>query len=121
MKKNFKPVKILGIILLVIIFLAIFSTVVMLLWNNILATVVHVGLINFWQALGILVLSKILFGGFRGGSHWGRQQRWKHNLHDRWKNMTPEEREKFKQQLKSRCGGRFAGNEKFEEQSEPNK
>ena len=49
------------------------SAAVMLLWNNILVSVVHVGAITFWQAAGILLLSKILFGGFkgRGGMHGG--------------------------------------------------
>jgi len=45
----------------------IFGSLVMFLWNSILPAVLGVSIITFWQALGILVLSKILFGGFRGG------------------------------------------------------
>jgi len=45
---------------------AVFSFIVMSLWNAILPAVIGVKLISFWQALGILVLSKILFGGFGG-------------------------------------------------------
>jgi len=83
-----------------------FVFLVMYLWNSILVSVIHVGIINFWQALGILVLCKILFGGFRGGPQ-GRPMFWRQRMMHRWDNMTPEEREKFREQLKSRCGGRF--------------
>ena len=41
---------------------------VMLLWNNIVVRVIPgVRNLNYWQALGLLVLCRILFGGFRGG------------------------------------------------------
>jgi hypothetical protein len=54
--------------------------------------------ITFWQALGLLVLSRILFGGCGGGSN-GRHK-------SEWKKMTPEEREKFRADMRSRwCGG----------------
>ena len=90
-----------------IFFLAVilFGGVVMLLWNNVLAPVLHVSLIGFWQALGILALSKILFGGFRGG-HWGKHQ-WRQGMMQRWEAMSPEDREKFKQEWANRCGRRF--------------
>ena len=82
----------------------VFGGVVMLLWNNILAQVTNVHTITFVQALGILILSKILFGGFRGG--WGgRRHYWKQKMMSKWNNMTPEEREKFKQEWQKRCGG----------------
>ena len=47
-----------------------FSTVVMLLWNGILPAVLHVGMITFWQAAGLLLLARILFGGFKGRRHY---------------------------------------------------
>ena len=57
--------------------------------------------ITFWQALGLLVLSKILFGGFH--RHGGRDRaRWRQRMKDRWEQMTPEEREKFRKGM--RCG-----------------
>ena len=89
-------------------FITAISFVVMQLWNNLLPDILHVGVITFWQAMGIFVLSKILFGfgrggggrGFRGGAPWMRQK-----MEERFKNMTPEEREKFKQKLRERgCG-----------------
>ncbi len=80
-----------------------FGSIVMLLWNAILPAVIHVSPINFWQALGILILSKILFGGFKGG--WGgrRGYQWKDEMERKLSNMTPEEKEKFKQDWRNRC------------------
>ena len=85
--------------------IALFSFIVMSLWNSILPGVIHVSTITFWQAAGILLLGKILFGGFPGGrGGWGRHRGWRGKMADKWQNMTPEEREKFKQQWKERCG-----------------
>jgi len=76
--------------------------IVMLLWNAILPDVVNAKTINFWQALGLLVLSKILFGGF---GNWGHKKRIMHErMHEKWHRMTPEEREKFKEEWRNRCG-----------------
>jgi hypothetical protein len=82
---------------LAIVAIALFGLVVMGLWNWILPPVTGWRPISYWQALGLLVLSKILFGGFRGhGMHWRR----------RWEKMTPEEREKFREAMRHRCGFR---------------
>ena len=81
----------------------VFGSIVMLLWNNVLAEVLNISTITFGQALGILVLSKILFGGFRGGWGGGRHH-WKNRMQEKWAAMTPEEREKFKAQWQKRCG-----------------
>jgi hypothetical protein len=54
--------------------LALFGFVVMALWNAVLPAVTGLHAITFIQALGLLVLSRILFGGLRGwgrrGGHW---------------------------------------------------
>ncbi len=77
MRHRFNKRKILFIIPMALAGLAFFGWLVELLWNGILAEVVHVSPVNFWQALGILVLCKILFGGFRGGycgrRHWRKE------------------------------------------------
>jgi hypothetical protein len=86
------------------LFFFIIGAVVMLLWNNVLAPVVHISTISFWQALGILVLSKILFGGFRGGGWGPRNYYWKRRMMQKWNNMTPEEKQRFKSQWEARCG-----------------
>jgi Ca2+/H+ antiporter, TMEM165/GDT1 family len=70
----------------------VFGSAVMLLWNGILTSVLRISAITFWQATGILLLAKILFGGFRGRRwHGGWREK---RLH--WQNMTQEEKENFK-------------------------
>lgn len=85
----------------------LFGAIVMFLWNAILPAVVGVKAITFIQALGILLLSKILFGGFgrRGGWQRGRPNEWKDKMKNKFASMTPEEKEKFKDEWKNRCGG----------------
>ena len=82
---------------------ALVSFIVMSLWNMILpAAITGVNPISFWQALGLLILSKILFSGFHGGWKHKRQQ-WKDRMNQKLQNMTPEQREAFKQDLRNRC------------------
>lgn len=88
---------------------ALLGVVVMSLWNWLVPELFAGRVITFWQAMGLLVLSRLLFGGFfrrhgRGGP--GRFR-----LMDRWEQMTPEEREKFRQGMRHGCGlrGRAAG------------
>jgi len=92
--------KVIGIICMVIVGIMVFSGIVMLLWNNLLPALFHFPVITFWQALGLLILAKILFGGFRGG---GPRRQWKDNMKQKWMNMTPEEKEKFKEDWSTRC------------------
>lgn len=92
----------LRIAVIAIVAAAVFGFVVMSLWNWLAPTVFGARPINFWQALGILILSKILFGGFRG--HAGYGGHWRRRMIERWEQMTPEEREKFRQGMVSRCG-----------------
>lgn len=84
-----------------LLFVAVFSFFVMRLWNWLIPGVFGWHAITYWQALGLLVLSKILFGGFRGGPHrhWG----WRRRMMERWDQMSPEEREKFRQSMHG-CG-----------------
>lgn len=103
MKNKFWLRKIAMFLLFVPLALFAFGSVVMLLWNAILPAVLHVSSITFWQALGILLLSKILFGGFRGGWGGGRRHQWKNEMEKKLSNMTPEEKEKFKQEWRNRC------------------
>ena len=92
----------LKIVFFVVLVALALSFVVMSLWNWLMPVLFGLRLISFWQALGLLVLSKILLGGFRGrpggGMHWRRR------MMERWEQMTPEEREKFRQGMRGRCG-----------------
>ncbi len=93
--------KFVGIGVAALVAFVVFTFVVMSLWNWIIPPVVGWHPITFWQALGLLVLSKILFGGFWRGS--GRYH-WRRRMMERWEQMTPEEREKFREGMRSHCG-----------------
>jgi chromate transport protein ChrA len=80
--------------------------VVMNLWNWLAPALFAGRTITFWQALALLVLSRILFGGFRGRPR--HHIAWRRGL-ERWQAMTPEEREKFRQGWRGGCGERWAG------------
>ena len=84
---------------LVLVLLTFF---VMNLWNWLMPALFGWKVITFWQAAGLLILSKILFGGFRGGR--GGPGHWRRRMRDRWENMTPEERENFRKGMRDRCG-----------------
>ena len=88
--------------LFAVVFLAVFTFVVMRLWNWLVPPLFGWHAITYWQALGLLILSKILFGGFRGGPH--RDWQWRRRMMERWEKMTPEEREKFRNSVRGRCG-----------------
>ena len=57
---------VLKVLLIVLLAATVFSFVVMWLWNRLMPVIFGLHAISFWQALGLLVLSRILFGGFRG-------------------------------------------------------
>jgi Ca2+/H+ antiporter, TMEM165/GDT1 family len=104
---RFRVGKIIGFVLLGIIGIFVFGSIVMLLWNNLMPVIFHLPLITFWQALGLLILAKILFSGFRGGPK-AYGSRWKRDaLREGWANMTPEQQEKFRQEWGRRCGKPF--------------
>jgi hypothetical protein len=90
------------------LFIWIGGELVMRLWNWLLPTLFGWRQITFWQAIGLLALCRILFGGWSGGGHGQRsnmRRRMAERIDERWEKMTPEEREKFRQSWRSRCGG----------------
>src|SRR5450432_3648833 len=93
------PAAILGMV----IFITIGGGVVMLLWNWLAPALFGMRLITFWQALGLLALCRILFGGFGlGGCHRSNSRGMMGRMGDRCKSMTPEERERIRQGLHDR-------------------
>jgi hypothetical protein len=86
---------------------ALVGFIVMQLWNSLLPGLFGWKLLGFWQAVGLLVLARILFGGLRGRGGW--HGHWRARMRERWERMTPEEREKFRAGLGWRCGGRRGG------------
>jgi chromate transport protein ChrA len=96
-----------------IVAVTVFGFILMNLWNWLAPAIFGARTITFWQALGILVLSKILFGGFRGRP--GHRGHWRNRMRDRWARMTPEERQRFKHGMRERCGGAGMAPEQFGE------
>jgi len=92
--------------------IALFGLIVMLLWNWLMPAIFGLTVITFWQALGLLILSWILLGGIRGARGYRRHGR--HRMHGPRSGMSPEERERFREDMKRwgeemrrRWGGRF--------------
>jgi len=84
------------------LFVTVFGFVAMWLWNWLMPALFGWHPIGFWQAIGILVLSKILFGGFHG--HHGGNMHWRRRMMERWDQMTPEERDRLRQGMRGDCG-----------------
>jgi hypothetical protein len=83
--------------------LAVVGLVVMSLWNWLIPTLFGGPALHFWQAIGLLVLTRILIGRVgRGPGHWG----WRSRMRQDWQRMTPEERERLRDTVLRRCGGR---------------
>ncbi|WP_410013627.1 hypothetical protein [Sodalis sp. C49] len=82
----------LKILVMAVVAILAVTTLVMLLWNALLPVIFGVKSIGFFQALGLLILCKILFGGFGGRGMFGRRGQ---EMRARWMAMSPEEREAF--------------------------
>jgi hypothetical protein len=100
------PLAILGML----VFIVIGGEIVLQLWNWLLPPLFGWHQITFWQALGILLLCRILFGGLglhgSGRSNIRRRmsERMEERMAERCQNMTPEERERFRQRMRDRWG-----------------
>src|SRR5579864_964691 len=81
--------------------------VVMGLWNWLVPPIFGWKAITFWQAAGLLILSRLVLGRFHGRPGWSNH--WRHRMGERWEQMTPEEREKFRESLRRRGHGRCHG------------
>ena len=114
------PLALLGMV----VFIIIGGGIVMLLWNWLAPALFGLRPIAFWQALGLLALCRILFGGFGfgGGCHrnshhrmGGRiRERVRERMSERWEQMTPEERQKFRQGMGGGCGSEPSNRESKE-------
>ena len=109
-------------ILIPVAFATIAGIVVMLLWNGLMPGLFGFGTLSFFQALGLLILARILFGTFGGKRFgpWGRRRHrfahannrygfgsashpkeaWRKKMQDRWESLSPEQKAKFTK----RCG-----------------
>ncbi len=87
-----------------VVAVGVVGAVVMSLWNWLTPAIFGWHTIDFWQALGLLVLGRLLFGGLRGGH--GRHGHWRARMAQRWDEMSDEERQRFREGMRRRCGGR---------------
>ena len=87
--------------LALVLFVALGGQVVMRLWNWLLPPLFGWHQVTFWQALGLLALCRILFGGF--GFHGANRPGHRRRMAERWERMTPEERERFRQGMRGSC------------------
>ena len=94
----FAPFAIVGLVL----FIALGGELVRQLWNWLLPPLFGFPTVTFWQALGLLALCRILFGGF--GLHGSGRSNFRRRMAERWERMTPEERERFRQGMRGRFG-----------------
>jgi hypothetical protein len=81
---------------------AALGAVVMALWNALLPALFAWPAITFWQAIGLLLLSRLLVGSWRGGH--GHHLHWRARFAQRWEGMSDEERARFRAGLQHRCG-----------------
>lgn len=93
--------------LVALAFVALGGWVVMVLWNYVIPVVIpNVGALTYWQAISLLLLCRLLFGGFKGGGpgmRGGRGQQWRQKM----SNMSEEDRAKFKAAWRDKCGRRM--------------
>ena len=92
------PLAIVGMVL----FIFIGGEAVKMLWNWLLPPLFSFRTITFWQAIGLLALCRILFGGF--GRHGSGRSNLRRRMAERRERMTPEERERFRQGMRAGCG-----------------
>src|ERR1700733_2504907 len=103
MNKRWKMVFIAPLaILAMVAFVFIGGEIVMHLWNWLLPSLFGWRQLTFWQALGLLVLCRVLFGGL--GMHGPRHSNFRRRMKDRCGHVTPEEREQFRQRMRERWG-----------------
>lgn len=95
--KSFKALKATRVVVFVAIAVTLMGGLVMSLWNWLLPTLAAWHTITFPQALALLVLCRVLFGGLRGHAGPGR-----HHWKERFDRMTPEERERFRATLRQK-------------------
>jgi hypothetical protein len=101
MKKN-RFLRVLRVVPIALAAATVFGFVVMGLWNALMPVLFGLHVITFWQALGLIILSRLFFGGFRGRP--GHGGPWRRRMIEGWEQMTPEQRAQFREGL--RRGGR---------------
>jgi len=99
--------RIIAMIFIVAGIISLVAFAVMLLWNWLIPSIFAGGpTITYWQALGLMILSKILFGGFK--PHHpppfmrSKKEYWKSKIREKWNCMDDEKKSKIKDHMFSR-------------------
>lgn len=90
-------------LLVIPVILGVLAAVVMVLWNTILPDVFQLKTITYWQALGLLILSRILFGGFRFGRRRPPFAGPPPYIRKKWMHLSEEDKQKLKEEWRKRC------------------
>jgi len=118
--------KILGFIVLGTSAILVITYLFMLLWNMLIPDLFNGPILNFYQALGLMVLAKMLFGFGSVGKQYDwknkesithfstKKEEWKQKLESKMAHMSNEDKEKFKNSMKGWCYGKNTENEKFD-------
>jgi hypothetical protein len=81
---------------LILVALAGFGALTMLLWNALLPIIFHLPVITFWQAVGLLILARLIFGFSPPWHHGhGHNHCKKSHFREKWEGMSPEQRDEF--------------------------
>jgi hypothetical protein len=107
MRRGNRFFKVLNIVVMVVVAITVVSFVTMHLWNWLMPAVFGLRTISWAQALGLLLLGKLLFGGFHKHGGCGRGRAWKRGMQEKWAQMSPEERERFRAGMRGRWGCGF--------------
>jgi hypothetical protein len=123
MRRVPKIVHVFKFILLAFIFLCAIGFSVQYLWNWLIPELFHGPVINFWQAIGLCLLGKLIFGWHGGGAApWGARakQQWRRKMQEKMEHMSDEEKGKMREKLR-KCGfgGRWGDNPFSEEPQQP--
>lgn len=105
-----------------LIFIAVFAAsiaVIMVLWNWLIPEIIGWSTINYWQAAGLAVLCRLLFGGIGrkfhpGHFHGHHHHKHHHHLHEKLRDMSVNEKREFIRK-------RMAGMHDFTEEGQPHK
>jgi hypothetical protein len=106
-----RALKALKILAIVVVAITVFGFLTKELWNWLMTSIFHLRPITMVEAIGLLLLGKILFGGFHKHGHhgsWNERREWKRRMKARWSEMSDEDRAKFRAGMKGCCdwGGR---------------
>lgn len=104
---NFLVSKVIKTVIFVAAFLLVMGTIVMALWNWLMPSLFNLPPLDLGHAIGLLLLARVLSGGFRLG-FLGSKEHWEHKkeMWEKFSNMPPEERQKWKEDLRERCESR---------------